>query len=265
MSDQQLEIAQQAAAAAGEVIARYFHEGVTMRLKNPCDLVSDADVNAEHAIVDVVRRTFPDHAVLAEEKHKDSIDAEHLWVIDPLDGTTNFAHRVPHFAVSIAYYHRGVAECGVIYNPMRGDWYTARRGQGAFHNGQPIHVSEHRHLNETLIGLGFYYDRGKLMEATLSAAHALFQEQIHCIRRQGAASLDLCAVAEGQFGAYFEFVLSPWDFAAGKLLVEEAGGVVTRATGDTLELKRSSVLASNGHLHEAMLEVIAQHDPGTTA
>ncbi|MBS0209420.1 MAG: inositol monophosphatase [Planctomycetes bacterium] len=260
-----IDVARSAAQAAGEIIARYFREGVTMRLKNPCDLVSDADVNAEQAIVDVVRAAFPGHAVLAEEKHKDSIDAEHLWVIDPLDGTTNFAHHIPHFGVSIAYLHRGVAQCGVIYNPLRDDWYTAERGAGAFHNGQRLGVSEHKNLNETLVGLGFYYDRGALMEATLTAVHALFQEQIHGVRRFGAASLDLCAVAEGLFGAFFEYVLSPWDYAAGKLLVEEAGGLVTTCTGHTLGLTRSSVLASNGHLHEAMLEVIARHDPGVTA
>jgi myo-inositol-1(or 4)-monophosphatase len=256
MPDPFLQVAQEAAAEAGQIITRYYRDGVTMREKQPCDLVSDADVDAEKAVVAVIRRHFPKHAMLAEEGHRDAVTEEHLWVIDPLDGTTNFAHRVPHFAVSIAYCYRGEPQCGVIYNPMRDDWYTAVRGGGALHNGRRVHVADHRRLDQTLVGVGFYYDRGELMEATLDALRKLLKEQVHGIRRMGAAALDLCAVGVGSFGAFFEYTLSAWDYAAGQLFVAEAGGKVTTCEGTPLDLKRTSVLATNGHLHPAMLEIV---------
>src|SRR5262249_2850138 len=162
-------------------------------------------------------------------------------VVDPLDGTNNFAHRIPHCAVSIAYHRSGQPVCGVIYNPFRDDWHVAVRGKGATHYGRRAEVSDHTRLNEVLVGVGFYYDRGAMMEATLAAIGDLKRRQVHGTRRFGTASLDLCMVGLGQFGAYFEYELSPWDFAAGRLFVEEAGGRVTTARGAPLPLARSSV------------------------
>jgi myo-inositol-1(or 4)-monophosphatase len=147
----------------------------------------------------------------------------------------------------------------VIWNPIREDLYLAIRGRGATHNDRPIRVSSAEHMHQSLIGTGFYYDRGAMMEATLAAIGDCFRRQIHGVRRFGTASLDLAAVASGQFGAYFEYQLSPWDFAAGGLLVEEAGGRVTTCAGTALPLARTSVLASNLRLHEEVLAVVSQH------
>jgi len=254
-------IAEEAARAGGAVAARYFREGVAMRTKDIANLVSDADVEAEHAIAAVIRKTFPSHAILGEEAHEGDTTAEHLWIVDPIDGTTNFAHQIPHFAVSVAYYHHGVAQCGVIYNPIREEWHSAAKGQGAFHDGRKVQVDDATRLDQSVVGVGFYYDRDAMMQATLEAIGDLKRRQIHGIRRFGTASLDLCMVGLGRFGAYFEFQLSPWDFAAGRLFVEEAGGKVTDALGNPLPLARSSILATNGPLHEPMLDVIRSRCP----
>ncbi|MEW4528724.1 inositol monophosphatase family protein [Maioricimonas sp. JC845] len=258
---QELEVARQAAVAGGEIVSRYFRDGVTIRSKSTSNLVSDADVESEQAIARCINEAFPDHVILGEELHDGEVGAEHLWIIDPIDGTNNFAHGIPHFAISVAYYRSGQPVCGVVFNPIREDWFVAVRGKGATYNGQPAQVAEATGLNEVLVGLGFYYDRGAMMEATLAAARDLFGQQIHGIRRFGTASLDLCQVGTGMFGAFFEYQLSPWDFAAGRLFVEEAGGKVTTARGADLPLETTSVLASNGHLHEAMLKIVAAHHP----
>jgi myo-inositol-1(or 4)-monophosphatase len=264
----ELDIARDAAQAAGAVIRRFFGHDRSARAKEggaSYNLVSDADLEAERVIVEVIRRAFPEDAVLGEESHAADVTEQRLWVIDPIDGTNNFAHGLPHFAVSIGFYEQGQAACGVIYNPIREDWYLARRGEGAFHNGSPVRVDPAERLDQALIGVGFYYDRGAMMEATLAAIRDLFRKNIHGIRRFGTASLDLCHVACGMYGAYFEYTLSPWDFAAGALFVEEAGGRVTTARGDPLRLARTSILASNGRLHEAILEVVQGNHPAQDA
>ena len=258
----ELSVAEEAARAGGAVVSRYFREGIEMRTKDVANLVSDADIDAERAVVEVIRRTYPDHEILAEETHSGDARAEHLWIVDPLDGTNNFAHKLPQFAVSVAYYRAGVAQCGVIYSPIHNDWHVAARGQGAFFNGTRAHVGTENRLGEVLVGAGFYYDRGTMMESTLAAIGELKRDhQIHGIRRFGAATLDLCMVGLGQLGAYFEYTLSPWDFAAGRLFVEEAGGRVTDCLGQPLPLGRSSVLASNGRLHDAMLAIVEPKYP----
>ncbi len=253
------DIALFAAREAGGILARFFNDGFSVRHKGVSDLVTDADISAERRIAEIIRNAFPDHAVLGEEENAGSIDAEHLWVVDPLDGTTNFAHHIPHFAVSIAYLHRGQAQCGVVWNPIRDDLFVAQRNQGAFHNGQPIRVGNQTSMSESLIGIGFYYDRGAMMEATLAAVGDCFRKQIHGVRRFGTASLDLAHVATGLYGAYFEYQLSPWDFAAGQLIVEEAGGRVTTCNGLPLPLTRTSVLASNSLLHDEILQIVSKH------
>lgn len=261
MASQELELAREAARVGGEILSRHFRQGVTIRSKATANLVCDADTESERAIVEVIRNAFPDHAILAEEAHSDRADAEHLWVIDPLDGTNNFAHNIPHFAVSIAYCRRGETQCGVIYNPLRDDWYWSELGRGSFHNDRRVQVDAHTQLNEVLVAVGFYYDRGAMMEATLLAIRDLFRQNIHGIRRFGAAALDLCQVGGGSIGAYFEYTLSPWDFAAGQLFVEEAGGIVTTCRGEPPPLARTSILATNGRLHETVLKIVRSHLP----
>jgi myo-inositol-1(or 4)-monophosphatase len=259
MSVSTFDVAEQAARAGAEIVSRYFHDGVAIRTKESYNLVTDADLESERAVVDVIRRAFPHHAILGEELHAADATAEHLWIVDPLDGTNNFAHAIPHFAVSVAYYRGGEPQCGVVLNPIREDCYTCRRSEGAWHNGRRVRVTPDAQLTQVLIGVGFYYDRGQLMEATLDAIRDLFRTNIHGIRRFGTASLDLCHVGVGMYGAYFEYQLSPWDFAAGRLFVEEAGGRVTTCQGAALPLAKTSVLASNGRLHDAVLEIVARH------
>ncbi|MHC5112836.1 MAG: inositol monophosphatase family protein [Planctomycetota bacterium] len=257
----ELDTARDAARTGAAIVSRHFHRGVEVHRKGPVDLVTAADTESEQAIVDLIRARFPDHAVLAEEAHRDATDAEHLWIVDPLDGTTNFAHGIPHFAVSIAYYRHGRPECGVVHKPIDGTWYEAVRGQGAFVDGRPARVAAHARLDEALVGVGFYYDRGAMMECTLRAIHALFGCNVQGIRRFGTASLDLCHVGIGLYGGFFEYKLSPWDFAAGRLFVEEAGGRVTTCLGDELPVDTCTVAASNGLLHEALLDIVREHVP----
>ncbi|MEM8668971.1 MAG: inositol monophosphatase family protein [Planctomycetota bacterium] len=258
-----LETAVSAAHAGGEVLMRYFRDGVQMRDKSAeggktYDLVSDADVESEQVIGNLLASRYPDHELLGEENLVGSVDAEHLWVIDPLDGTNNFAHNIPHFAVSIAYYQAGMAKVGAVYNPAREEMFTAVRGEGAFMNGQPVQVCDSVSLAQTLIGCGFYYDRGQMMKNTLAALEEFFEQDIHGIRRFGTAALDLCQVGCGYFGGFFEYKLSPWDFAAGRLFVEEAGGQISDAVGNPLELNVGSVVASNGKLHDLMIEITSK-------
>ena len=254
-----LRVAFEAAEAGGQVVMDYFRRGVEIRQKAggvAFDLVSDADLQSEQAVAKTILAAFPGHSILGEEANSGSVHAEDLWIVDPLDGTNNFAHRIPHFAVSIAYFHQGQAVCGVVLNPARGDWYWATRGGGAFHNGRRLHVNSHERLAETMVGVGFYYDRGAMMEATLKSIHDFFKQRIHGIRRFGAAALDLCQVADGMFGVFFEYQLSPWDFAAGSLILEEAGGKISDGKGKRLPIAKTSVLASNTRLHSAALEIV---------
>ncbi len=255
-------VAREAARAAARVLMEHFRGDLMVRHKDAnrtYDLVSEADLASERALVEVLRDSCPEHAILSEESHHAEASSEHLWIVDPLDGTNNYLHGIPHFAVSIAYYRHGEPTCGVIYNPAREDWYESTRGEGAFHNGQPARVAEHTALDKALVGVGFYYDRGAMMEATLAAIRDLFRHHIHGLRRMGTASLDLAQVGTGLFGGFFEYELSAWDFAAGRLFVEEAGGKITDCLGQPLPLARSSLLASNGTLHADLLKIVRQH------
>ncbi|MCL4124050.1 UNVERIFIED_CONTAM: hypothetical protein GTU68_065227 [Idotea baltica] len=234
----------------------YFSHGFEIEDKGVGNLVTEADKKTERTIVELIKAEFSEHKVLAEEEHSASVTAEHLWIIDPIDGTNNFAHGIPQFAVSVAYYYQGQAMVGVVLNPSSGELFSATRGGGAFLNGEQIKVSEATALNQVVIGTGFYYDRGKMMERTLQSIRDLFARDIHGMRRLGAASLDLCFVAAGRFGAYFEYQLAPWDFAAARLIVEEAGGVVTQANGEVLPLDHTTIAASNGAFHAELVSCL---------
>ncbi len=260
-----LDTAVEAAKIGGGILRRYFDEGVSIRDKSSgggksYDLVSDADEESEAAIEELLRARYPGHELLGEESlQSGDASAEHLWIIDPLDGTNNFAHRIEHFAVSIGYYQSGVAMAGAVFNPVTDDWHTATRGGGAFRNGKPVCVSPVTTLGQAMIGCGFYYDRGEMMRSTLAAIEECFSHDIHGIRRFGTASLDLCMVGCGKLDAFFEYQLSPWDFGAGALFLTEAGGTITDAKGDPLPIKKSSVLATNSALHASMQEIVAKH------
>ena len=266
----ELATARSAAESGAAILTRHFADlsSAGIKTKQTGDqyqgIVTQADVDAERAIVAEIKKTFPDHEFLGEEEHSASANAEHLWVIDPLDGTNNFAHGIPHFAVSVAYYRDGKPQCGVIIDPSRNDTFTAELGNGAYwtkpdRTTTRAQVNQHDSLHETMIAVGFYYDRGPMMQATLAATEELFQQNIHGIRRFGTAALDLVQVGLGRFGGYFEYKLSPWDFAAARLFVTEAGGTVTTCSGDPLELKVSTILATNSRLQELMLPIVQKH------
>ena len=256
----ELKLAIRAAKIAGGVLQDHYRRGTGGSIKTTNEgnqgLVTAADLAAERAISETLLATYPDHSILAEEEHADTGSAEHLWVVDPLDGTNNFAHGIPHYAVSIAYYRDGDAQCGVVYDPSRDDCFTCEQGQGSWHNGKPVTVTTATTLDATMVATGFYYDRGELMRRTLGAMQQFFELNVQGVRRFGAASLDLVGVGVGWYGGYFEYTLSPWDFAAARLFVEQAGGKVTDCDGGTLELQKGSVLATNGLLHDAMLKVV---------
>lgn len=237
------------------------------------NLVTAADLASEKAVLDVIRDAHPTHAVMSEESYAEDLAGgppEHLWIVDPIDGTNNFAHGLPHYAVSVGYYRNGEPAVGVVLNPATGELFRAEVGGGAFLErpktpGSPeivterLAVSPATRLDEVFVGTGFYYDRGAMMEATLASVRDVFGHDIHGIRRLGTASLDLCYVAAGRFGAYFEYKLHPWDYAAGTLVVTEAGGRVSDCRGGAPPLAATDTLASNGHLHEAMVATLAPH------
>jgi len=256
-SDKHLEVAKEAARRAGWVIMeRQGKASISEKAAN--NLVTEADLAAQETIVEMISSCFPDHSIIAEEQ--DLViksGAPDQWIIDPLDGTNNYAHNIPHFSISIAYARSGRVEAGVVYDPVRNEMFTAIRGEGAYLNGKPARVSGARFLREAVVATGFYYDRGRIMRKTLSSVEKLFESNIHGIRRFGTASLDLCWVACGRFDAFFEYTLAVWDFAAGMLIVEEAGGQCTDQEGKTLDLNSSGLAVSNGNFHDEFLALVS--------
>jgi len=263
----ELEVARAAARIGGAVAVEYFQKGLAADVKNATregsfNIVTRADVEAERAVVEYVEKAFPGHAVYGEEGQGGAGDAEaslssdDVWIVDPIDGTSNFFHGVPHFGISVAYYHKGEPAAGVVGCPLRDEWYSAVKGGGAYHKGRRLKVAPSPKLDEALVAFGYFYDRGAMMSATLDACREILYRKSHGLRRLGAATLDLAYVASGVFGAFFEYELAPWDFAAGRLIVEEAGGRVTTCHGDPLPLARSSVLASNGLIHDELVAIM---------
>jgi myo-inositol-1(or 4)-monophosphatase len=249
------------AREAGALLLDYFHQHLKIEYKGDADLVTAADRAAEGLIRDRIRQRWPAHDVLGEEQGLSDQGSDYRWYVDPLDGTTNFAHGYPVFCVSIALEyrapeHQGLEQKGnriaaVIYDPTRDELFSAEPGRGAQLNGEPIHVSKTAALKECLLGTGFpSHKRHK-------NPNIYFYHQItlhtHGVRRAGSAALDLCNVACGRFDGFWEFNLNPWDTAAGVLIVEEAGGRVTRFDGSPVELNSRETLASNGLLHGALL------------
>jgi myo-inositol-1(or 4)-monophosphatase len=255
--NEKLALATAAARAAGKRLVELLGRATVEEKGSSQNLVTQADLEAEEIITAMIAEVFPDHKFLREEgESTGGAEADHLWVIDPLDATNNYAHGIPHFAVSIAYAEKGVPQVGVILDPMRDELFTGSRGEGAFLNGKPIHVSDHASLPECIIGTGFYYDRGALMERTLQAVHDLFKRNIRGIRRFGSAAVDLCWVACGRFDGFFEYRLAPWDYAAGGLIVEEAGGKCFDRGGGPLRLDSGNVIVANAAVAEELRDVV---------
>ena len=254
-------VAIRAARAAGRIhLKRLSHTNIS-RKSNAIDLVTEADHESEAAVIDLLQRAFPDHAILAEEGGGSSnVASDHRWIIDPLDGTTNFAHSFPQFCVSIGYERRGRIQLAVILDAFKRELFVARRGAGAYLNHKPIRVSRVRTLDMSLLATGFPYDRRERRRFYLCFWEA-FMLRTHGVRRTGSAALDLAWVACGRVDAFWEFGLKPWDVAAGSLLVEEAGGRVSNMDGTKLDTSAAQIIASNGRLHQQMVETLAAIRP----
>ena len=254
--DKHSQIAQEAARRAGKIILEQQGRKFSSK-KAKYDLVTDADLEAQKAIIEMIRENFPEHGIIAEEQDlSTNSSAADLWIIDPLDGTNNYAHTIPHYSISIAFAQSGRVETGAVFDPVRKEMFNASRNRGAFLNGNPISVSKARSLQEAIVATGFYYDRDVIMRKTLDSIEKLFEANIHGIRRFGSAALDLCWVACGRFDAYFEYKLSLWDFAAGMLILEEAGGRCTDPEGSLFNLNSTGIAVSNGKFHDVFLDIV---------
>ncbi|MEO8893678.1 MAG: inositol monophosphatase family protein [Coleofasciculaceae cyanobacterium] len=260
-----LDIATVAAMEAGAILQAYWGKLETIEEKGrPGDLVTAADKDAEAAILKVLNRHVPDHAILAEESGQMGGDnSQYLWAIDPLDGTTNYAHQYPVAAVSIGLLISGSPQVGVVYNPFRDELFCAAKGLGATCNRRPMQVSQTTDLSKSLLVSGFAYDRRE----TKDNNYAEFCHLTHLtqgVRRSGSASLDLADVACGRLDGYWERGLSPWDLAAGIVLVEEAGGQVTAYDGSPLVISSGKILATNRQVHEQLSQELLQVPPLST-
>lgn len=258
-------IAVRGAMAAGRIIRRYFATGVKVEYKGEVNIVTEADRASEAAVVKIIRRDFPDHRILAEEggehevlsKKKDGI-SPFRWIIDPLDGTTNFAHSFPFFCVSIAFEVEGKMVFGLVYDPIRRELFIGEKGKGSRLNGKRIRVSKSTNLEKSLLVTGFAYDLREEISGNLKHFETLLTRS-RGIRRTGSAALDLCYVASGRFDGFWEMKLHPWDTAAGKVIVEEAGGKVSDFSSGPFSVDLKEILATNGRIHGEMVRWLASH------
>jgi len=251
-----LKSAIEAARLAGGYQRFRFSSPLQVDMKGDKDLVTEVDRESERLITERLLSSFPGHDILAEEGDYPANNSPFRWIIDPLDGTTNFAHGFPWFCVSIGLEHEGALVAAVIFNPIQDELFTASKGGGAFLNGRQLAVSGHSPLRDSLLGTGFPYDCAS-DPANNFANFIAFQKAARGIRRAGAAALDLAAVAAGRLDGFWELKLKPWDVAAGTLLVREAGGRVTCFEGGEYSLSGNRIVASNGLIHDEMLDLLA--------
>jgi len=243
------------ARQAGGILRDGFGNARHIQQKGVIDLVTEFDKRSEEIILSAIHQDFPDYGILAEESGRKESDSEYLWVIDPLDGTTNFAHGIPHFSVTLALYKNNSPVLGVTYDPLRDEMFSTETGQGARLNNHPIRVSTRTDLGQAVISTGFPYDlrtnsRNNLEQFTQ------FQLRTRAVRHLASAALDCAWTAMGRLDGYWEFGVQPWDIGAGVLLVQEAGGQVTSTSGDDYLLSDDAILISNGLLHTQLLRVL---------
>jgi myo-inositol-1(or 4)-monophosphatase len=251
-----LDTAIAASKEAGTILLSFVQSGFRIEHKNPINLVTEADHAAEQRVIDCIRTRFPTHRFLAEERGRvEPSPSPYLWIIDPLDGTTNFSHGYPVYCVSVGLEYRGRGLLGVVFDPSRDELFTAVEGHGARLNGRPIHVSGTRSLDNSLLVTGFAYDIRESPRNNLDH-FVKFALKVQGMRRTGSAALDLCYVAAGRFDGFWEVQLNPWDMAAGAVIVQEAGGRLTNFRGIDLSIYGQELVASNGHIHQAMLKVL---------
>jgi myo-inositol-1(or 4)-monophosphatase len=253
--DECAELGETVVREAGRILIEHYRTDFAVEHKDTVNLVTEVDLAAEEWIVSRIRKAFPSHSILAEEKHNSAPAGRISWVIDPLDGTTNYAHGYPVFSVSIGLEVSAKLEWGAVYDPVRDDLYTARNGDGAFCNGAPLRVSGVSSLNASLLATGFPYDIRTDSQTNLDNFCA-FAVRTQGLRRSGSAALDFCSVAAGRLDGFWELKLNPWDCAAGYLIVREAGGMVTNFRGQPGSIYDRQVVASNRLIHEEMLAVL---------
>jgi myo-inositol-1(or 4)-monophosphatase len=249
------QIAVEAAKEGANILLKYFGSKIEIRRKGKINLVTEVDMRSEERIIEVVRSYFPDHQILAEEGQYAAKRSPYKWIIDPLDGTTNYAHGYPCFSVSIGLEVEGEVVLGVVYQPLLDELFIAEKGNGATLNQRKISVSQTEALDSSLLGTGFPYDVHTNRENNLNYFNR-FALNAQAIRRDGSAAIDLCYVAAGRFDGYWELRLSAWDVAAGSLIVTEAGGRVTDFKGNKCNIYGEQVAASNGRIHDQMLSIL---------
>jgi myo-inositol-1(or 4)-monophosphatase len=257
MENSLLDFAIQTARDAGRILAERFGRKIEISNKSEIDLVTESDLASERLIIERIKTYYPRHSILAEESgatNPHDHQSDWRWIIDPLDGTTNYAHGYPCFCVSIGLEHKGRMEIGVVYDPLRDEMFAAERGQGASLNGRRINVSRTRSLSSALLCTGFPYDVRERSEFARHFSNFIMHAQ--GVRRDGAAALDLAYVAAGRFDGFWEEGLKPWDVAAGALIIEEAGGRISKYRGEPLDIYSPPVMASNGLIHDEMQRVL---------
>ncbi len=249
------QVAVAAAEKGARILQARFGNISQVRKKVAQEIVTEADTESEKEIIAVIRGDFPEHGILSEECGLTTGSSEYRWIIDPLDGTVNFAHQVPIFCISIALSFKGDIVLGVVFNPLSGEIFSAVSGQGARLNGLPIHVSAIASVSESLLVTGFPYNVNEIFDPII-ARYGNCLKTAQGIRRLGSAALDLCYVACGRFEGFWEQNLKPWDTAAGALIAAEAGGQVTTFAGQPYTVDQMEILATNGHIHQGMIKLL---------
>ncbi len=257
MFSKELEIARKAALEAGKVLEGLFGHLKKIEKKGEIDLVTEADLQSEKTIVDLIKTHFPEDSILTEEGSGQSRDNDRVWIIDPLDGTTNFAHSFPFFAISIGLEVQKEMVLGIVFNPHIHEFFEAVHNKGALLNNKPIHVSNCTKLQDSLVATGFPYDIHQHSQEIVARFEKVMT-QVQGVRRPGAASIDLCYVAAGRLDGFWEEKLKPWDTAAGSLIVQEAGGKVGNFQGQPYSPYHPSIIAGNPVMYEALVEVLGR-------
>jgi len=253
--DEYLELAVEVATSAGKLLREGIDKIAWVKHKGEINLVTEMDVKSEEFIKERILRACPGHQILAEESDIPKKQAAYRWIVDPLDGTMNYAHGYPIFCVSVALEIEGVVEVGAVYDPMLDELFTGKRGGGAMMNGESIAVSETDDLNDSLVATGFSYDIRTSRANNIDNWNAMIL-RAQAVRRAGSASLDLCYTAMGRFDGFWELKLNPWDVAAGALFVQEAGGTLSRLGGEPFSIYSQETVASNGKIHSQMIEIL---------
>ena len=245
-----------AAARAGEILHNYWGKTHKVEKKGAIDLVTEADLASENAIIQLIRTTFPDHIILAEESGVTPGTSQYEWIIDPLDGTTNYTHHLPEFSLSIAFALEGKILFGLVLNPVTRELFCGTRGEGATLNGRPIHVSSTKTIGESLLVTGFPYNLRSVIRPLIDRFERCLMAA-QGIRRLGSAALDLCYIACGRFDGFWEQNLAPWDTAAGMVIAREAGATISDFSNGSYSIDKKEILATNGSIHQEMTALLA--------